>query len=511
MYRNNNFDTIIAPATIPGTGAICVIRISGDDAISHASALISPTLEVAQGYSAHFCKLLNEDGSLLDEVVVTVFRTPHSYTGEDSIEISCHSSKYIVSSIIDLFIAAGCRNAEPGEFTLRAFLKGKIDLSQAEAVADLIASSSQASHGIAIKQLKGQVSNDLAIVRAELLKITSLLELELDFSEEDVEFTSRTELDSLCFQVCSHISGLCESFSLGNALKEGFATAIVGATNAGKSTLLNALLAEDRAIVSPIAGTTRDTIEDCITIDGITFRFIDTAGIRESSDEIEKIGIERSLAALKNADVVLCVLDSTCLEESQEMIAKVHTTLSPAQKVYWVWNKIDVCEGGCEGVNCGKRDSAGASGCHSSRTSGCESSGGANSEFIGASKTLTEDNSRGGGNGAEADRSYDKGETLYISAKEGLGIAELKETLATGLKAKVKDAEDTIISSRRHLSALQASLESLNRVRTGLSSQLPTDLIAEDLREVLYHLGTITGEITTPETLSNIFSSFCIG
>ena len=313
MYIKNE-DTICAPATVPGTGAISVIRVSGPDALTIADKVVScrhGSISKAEGYTLRFGTILDADEVIIDEVLVSVFRAPHSYTGENSVEISCHASSYIVARIMDLLYAAGARAAEPGEFTQRAYLNGKMDLAQAEAVADVIASQNAAAHRIAFKQMKGGFSSELRDMRGELLELVSLMELELDFSEEEVEFADRSRLDALLDQIVGHVGRLIDSFRLGNAIKNGVPVAIAGATNTGKSTLLNALLGEDRAIVSDVHGTTRDTIEETLNIDGILFRFIDTAGLRETSEIVEKIGIERTFKKISEASIVHGMLDLT--------------------------------------------------------------------------------------------------------------------------------------------------------------------------------------------------------
>lgn len=452
----NTFDdTIIAPATIPGTGAICVLRVSGPDALAISSVVLGVDLSQQKGYTMKFARIY-AGGDLLDEVVASVFRAPHSYTGEDSVEISCHSSSYIVGRVLDLFVAAGARLAEAGEFTRRAFVNGKMDLTQAESVADLIASTSAAEHSVAMKQLKGGISSELDALRADLLKVNSLLTLELDFSEEEVEFASRGELVDLCSRAIDHISGLVDSYSLGNAIKEGVPVAIAGATNAGKSSLLNALLDHDRAIVSSIEGTTRDTIEETMVVDGIKFRFIDTAGLRaDVSDEIERIGIDRSHAAIKDAAVVLCVADVALgVDVVSEQFSAVGELVGADQKVFYIVNKCDLP-------------------------------------------------------GAEYKSNVP--DIIRVSAKTGFGIADLKSALAAYEKDRMASSESAVLlTNKRHKVALEAARDALVRVREGLGIA-PTDIVAEDLRDALYHLGTINGEITTSETLINIFSHFCIG
>ena len=346
MYIKNE-DTICAPATVPGTGAISVIRVSGPEALNIADKVIScrkGSIFEAAGYTIKFGNILDDKGAVLDEVLVSIFRAPYSYTGENSVEISCHASSYIVSSVMNLLYAAGARAAEPGEFTQRAFLNGKMDLAQAEAVADVIASQNAAAHRIAFKQMKGGFSSELKDMRSELLELVSLMELELDFSEEEVEFADRSRLDSLLNALIDHITRLIDSFKLGNAIKNGVPVAIAGATNTGKSTLLNALLGEDRAIVSDIHGTTRDTIEETLNIDGVLFRFIDTAGLRETEEIVEKIGIERTFKKISEASVVLGMVDltrdfeSTC-ETVNEIIDKVDFS---SQKLIFLLNKTDI-------------------------------------------------------------------------------------------------------------------------------------------------------------------------
>ena len=519
MYHTD--DTIVAPATVPGTGAISILRVSGPKAISIADTVLAGRagqLKDAKGYTLHFCTAHCEDGKLLDEVLCSVFRAPHSYTGEDSVEISCHASSYIVQELMCQLIAAGARSAEPGEFTRRAFLNGKMDLAQAEAVSDLIASSSALAHRTAINQLKGGISSQLAAMREQLVDLASLLELELDFSEEDVEFADRGRLKKLLDEVQEHIDRLKRSFRTGNAIRNGVPVAIVGAANSGKSTLLNALLGDERAIVSPIAGTTRDTVEETLSLDGTLFRFIDTAGIRETSDEIESIGISRTLSRLAAADVVFGVLDASqpmpeIARSASEIASYVHFD---SQVLVLLLNKWDKVVAGASGSSEGDLscDSSGAS----EREHSCASSGssevsksasdGISGPDLTLNKIVTELNK----NVLLADNKVD---ILTISAKEGFGVEDLENKLCALYRqrfAAVSDAADSVlVTNARHYNALCSASEALARVRSGLDSGTSTVLVAQDLRDALYHLGSITGEVTTDEILGNIFKRFCIG
>ena len=485
MYIKND-DTIYAPATVPGTGAISVIRVSGPDALTIADKVIKcrkGTISDASGYTIKFGTIHTADDAVLDEVLVSIFRAPHSYTGENSVEISCHASSYIVSSVMELLFAAGARAAEPGEFTQRAFLNGKMDLAQAEAVADVIASQNAAAHRIAFKQMKGGFSSELKGMRSELLELVSLMELELDFSEEEVEFADRSRLNELLIALIDHISRLIDSFKLGNAIKNGVPVAIAGATNTGKSTLLNALLGEDRAIVSDIHGTTRDTIEETLNIDGVLFRFIDTAGLRETEEIVEKIGIERTFKKISEASIVLGMIDltrdfdSTC-ETVREIIDKVDFD---AQKLIVLLNKTDICD-----VN--KNVSI--------------------LNFIVSSldnKSLTSAMTN-------KDRTCDIDVPIIgISAKTGAGIDILRSILATSQRDLLADSDTTLVTNQRHVQALTDARTSILRVQEGLALNLPTDLASQDIREAIYHLGSIVGEISADEVLGNIFANFCIG
>ena len=482
MYIRNE-DTICAPATVPGTGAISVIRISGPDALDIADMVVTcrrGTIADVPGYTMKFGTVHSDDGTVLDEVLVSVFRAPHSYTGENSVELSCHASSYIVSSLMDLLYEAGARAAEPGEFTQRAFLNGKMDLAQAEAVADVIASQNAAAHRVAFKQMKGGFSSELRGMRGELLELVSLMELELDFSEEEVEFADRSRLDSLLEQIIAHVSRLIDSFRLGNAIKNGVPVAIAGATNTGKSTLLNALLGEDRAIVSDVHGTTRDTIEETLNIDGILFRFIDTAGIRETSEIVEQIGIERTFRKISEATVVLGMVDLTRdFESTCETVSSIVDSVDfSCQKLVFLLNKTDISE--------------------SNKNVRIEN-------FIvslikGKGIKQTEHGS-----------DITPVEIIPISAKTGSGILDLRGCLAKSQRDLLADNDTTLVTNQRHAQALSDALESLLRVREGLASGLPTDLAAQDIREAIYHLGSIVGEISTDEVLGNIFRNFCIG
>lgn len=444
----NDHDTIVAPAT-PTGGAIAIVRISGSEAIAVAERLFrgrSPLSEAA-GRTVHYGSI--HDGErLVDEVLVTLFRAPHSYTGEDSVEISCHGSAYIVSEILRLALGAGARMASPGEFTLRAFLAGKLDLAQAEAVADLIASSSRAAHAMATNQMRGGYSEELEGLRDKLVHLTSLLELELDFSEEDVEFADRQALRRTMEQIGREIDRLRSSFSLGNAIKEGVAVAIVGAPNVGKSTLLNRLLNEERAMVSEIAGTTRDVIEERANIGGVLFRFLDTAGIRTTGDRLERMGIERTMESIRRAQVIIRLVDARRMDE-----AMPEFEVRPEQRVLTVVNKMDAAPEGF-------RVPEGA---------------------------------------------------LGISARQGDGIEALCEALRSTVDTEGLYHGDAVVSNSRHYEALTAARESLGHALAGMDEGLPADLLSEEIRPVIRHLGEITGQITTDEILGNIFSKFCIG
>lgn len=497
--------TICAPATIPGTGAISIIRVSGEDSLAIADKVIDvkgESLSETEGYRLRYGTIFADDGSVLDNVIVSVFRAPHSYTGENSVEISCHASRFIVNAVLELLVNAGARIAAPGEFTRRAFVNGKMDLAQAEAVADVIASQSAAAHRVAMNQLKGGFSSELKALREKLLTMTSLLELELDFSEEDVEFASRSELGALVEETLTHIVRLTDSFSRGNAIKNGVPVAIVGATNTGKSTLLNALLGEERAIVSDIAGTTRDTIEETLNLGGVMFRFIDTAGIRETDELVEKIGIERTFKKLNEASIVLGMTDlsrgdDSVLADAEYIWSKVNASSSDREFVLLV-NKCDV--NGIESVAAGSGagfagTGSGAGYVETGSEAGCADKAGKMARIEAALR--------------------EKGivtKMIPISAKTGSGLPELTEALAEIGRRITGDTDETLVTNIRHYEALVRAATALGRVRDGLEvATLPPDLIAQDLREALYHLGEIVGEISTDEVLGNIFRNFCIG
>lgn len=463
-------DTICAPATVPGTGAIAIIRMSGKDSFRIADKVVSckgSTISETEGYKLRYGVALEADGTDLDTVLVSVFRSPHSYTGEDSVEISSHSSKYVVERLLQRLVDSGARMAGPGEFTQRAFVNGKMDLAQAEAVADVISSQNAAAHRVAYSQLKGGFSKELKTLRDELLKMTSLLELELDFSEEDVEFASRRELSALLDGALRHIHSLTDSFRYGNALRNGVPVAIVGAVNAGKSTLLNALVGDDRAIVSDIAGTTRDTVEETMTIDGILFRFIDTAGLRTTQDEVEKIGISRSYKKMSEAEIVLALLDVTVPEEENEhSISDIVNNLDvKSQKLIVLLNKVDVL--------------------------------GSNINVSLLNNTVSSPD--------------EKVTKLYISAKTGFGLDTLRTLLSDSQKTATLDSGQTIVTNLRHYQSLMSAAASLEKVRSSLATSQTPDLLSEDLRQALHHLSSILGEVTPDEVLGNIFERFCIG
>ena len=472
--------TICAPATSVGTGAISVVRLSGPDTMAVVDRVVrfrSGTAAQAPGYSLKFGTV---EG--LDEVLVSLFRAPHSYTGEDAAEISCHASPYIVSTLLDRLAEAGCRLAEPGEFTRCAFLNGKMDLAQAEAVADVISSSSEAQHRVAMNQLRGGYSAELRALRKQLLELTALLELELDFSEEDVEFADRSRLRALLDTACSHCRQLADSFRLGNAIRNGVPVAIVGAPNSGKSTLLNALLRDDRAIVSDVPGTTRDTVEETCVIDGVLFRFIDTAGIRASEDEVERLGIERTFRKISEAEIVLGMIDISTSEEQvgQDLRTIVDRIDFKQQKLLILANKTDKTE-----VN--KIVTT--------------------LNFF-VTSADSENNSHSGQLNSHSGLDPES-PILEISAKTGKGLDNLRAALVS--HAGVASASGTLVTNARHAAALREAAASLSAVSDGLDTGRPSDLLAEDLRAALASLGAITGEITTDEVLGEIFSKFCIG
>ena len=459
-----NSETICALATAPG-GALGIIRVSGSQSLEILSHVFSKNLTAALPNTIHYGHIVEYDAvsqhqQIIDEVLVSIFRAPHSYTGEDSAEISCHGSRYILNKVLELLIQNGCRMAQPGEYTQRAFLNGKMDLSQAEAVADLIASSNKATHQMAMSQLRGRFSSELSQLRDQLLKLTSLLELELDFSDhEDLEFADRSELLELTKLIDKHITRLAHSFETGQALKQGIPVAIVGKTNVGKSTLLNALLKDDRAIVSDIHGTTRDTIEDTIDINGITFRFIDTAGIRQTTDEVEKIGITRTYAAIDKARIVLWLIDA---QPDAEEIKEIQERCKNKSLII-IYNKID---------------------------KSLEKSA---ADLFSHLSPLTSN-------------------LLTISAKYGQGLDALETAIYQAANIPTLSDADVIVSNARHYDALVRAHESLARVLEGMNQQLSGDLLSEDLRLTLDTLSEITGgQITPNEVLGNIFKNFCVG
>ena len=439
MYIRNE-DTICAPATVPGTGAISVIRVSGPDALTIADKVVTcrkGKISDAAGYTIKFGTVLDESGAVLDEVLVSVFRSPHSYTGENSVEISCHASSYIASGLMNLLYAAGARAAEPGEFTQRGFLNGKMDLAQAEAVADVIASQNAAAHRIAFKQMKGGFSSELRTMRSELLELVSLMELELDFSEEEVEFADRSRLDGLLSALVDHITRLIDSFKLGNAIKNGVPVAIVGATNTGKSTLLNALLGEDRAIVSDVHGTTRDTIEETLNIDGILFRFIDTAGLRETTEVVEQIGIKRTFKKISEASIVLGMVDLTRdIETTGQTVSDILDKVDfCSQKLMILLNKMDILD-----VNKNVK-------ILNNIVSLVENKG-LNANIINTEEITV----------SSSDALQDSGDNLInllpISAKTGSGIQALRSLLASTQRDLLADSDTTLVTNQRHVQAL---------------------------------------------------------
>ena len=458
-------DTICAISTPAGVGGIAVVRVSGSKAVEYVmKSWRGYDLRKAATHTAHFGRIVYPDGETLDEVVATVFLCPHSFTGEDTVELSCHGSQWIQTQLVTLMLRNGCRAAEGGEFTRRAFMNGKIDLSQAEAIADVIASSSRASHRVAISQMRGGFSEMLARLREQLLEFVSLMELELDFSEEDVEFADRSRLTDLARHIDSVITSLADSFSVGNAIKNGVPVAIVGETNAGKSTLLNRLLHDYKAIVSDIRGTTRDAIEDTINLGGITFRFIDTAGIRDTSDRIESIGIDRTFQKIDNASVILWMIDGT---QGTGNIRETAERIMPhcqGKQLIAVINKSDKLD---------------------------------NSTI----QTIQ----------SEISHIHDGISTIAISAKNDIAVDRLEKMLVESAGIPENDPNAVVVTNARHYGALCHAQEAIRRAITGLQSGLSGDFVSQDIRECMHYLGEITGEITTHEILGSIFSRFCIG
>ena len=456
MQFLNQTDTICALSSAPGMGAIALIRLSGKDAMSIVESIFTKSLASQKTHTAHFGRI-HKDDNIIDEVVVTLYKNPGSFTGEDIVEIACHGSVYIQEQILELLIQKGARMAGPGEFSLRTFMNGKMDLSQTEAIADLISSTSKAAHKVAMHQMRGGFSSEINELREGLISFASLVELELDFSQEDVEFADRQQLRELVEQVNAKVSSLLHSYKLGNVIKNGVPVAIVGSPNAGKSTLLNALLNEEKAIVSDIAGTTRDVIEDTIVLNGVEFRFIDTAGIRETEDIIENLGIKRAYDQIKKAAIILLLIDLT--EMSEDFVLQQIATFEKSvnleeQDFIPIFNKVDQVD-------------------------------------LKQYQKLTE-----------------KG--LFISAKTKDNLEDLVNRLAATV-GNVHEGDQTIVTNARHYEILLKCKESLVKVEEGLEMEIPGDLLAMDIRETLYHLGEITGQITTDDLLGNIFANFCIG
>lgn len=454
-------DTIIALATSSGVGAIAVIRLSGDNAINvvnehFKSKFRNKDLKNVKSHTIHLGNIIDND-RIIDEVLVSVFKNPNSYTGENVVEISCHGSVYIQQEILQLFIQKDVRNAEAGEFTLRAFLNGKMDLSQAEAVADLISSNSAASHQVALQQMRGGFSTEIENLRQQLLNFASLIELELDFAEEDVEFADRTEFKNLIDKISAVLKRLIDSFALGNVLKNGIPIAIIGEPNVGKSTLLNAIFNEEKAIVSHIAGTTRDAIEDEINIEGVAYRFIDTAGIRTTEDFVENIGIKKTFENIEKAQLVLQLIDASNVQTLQEKISELEDKY-PSKEILTIINKADLL----------------------------------NDEQILTLKNKFKN-------------------LIVLSAKHKTGIHKLTETLTHLVNKGSLSNNETIVSNSRHFEALNNAYNSIKEVQKGIENNISTDLFAIDIRQALFHLGEITGEVTTEDLLGNIFTNFCIG
>ena len=463
-----NQDTICAIAPAQG-GAIGSIRVSGPEAITITSRIFTPAksgklLSEQKPYTLTFGRIYNGE-EMIDEVLVSLFRAPHSYTGEDSTEITCHGSSYILQQVMQLLIKNGCRMAQPGEYTQRAFLNGKMDLSQAEAVADLIASSSAATHRLALSQMRGGFSKELTTLREKLLNFTSMIELELDFSEEDVEFADRSALRRLADEIEEVIARLANSFSVGNVIKNGVPVAIIGETNAGKSTLLNVLLNEDKAIVSDIHGTTRDVIEDTVNIGGITFRFIDTAGIRETSDTIESLGIERTFQKLDQAEIVLWMIDSADAISQLTLLSDKILPRCEHKQLILVFNKVEL-------INETQKNELASQ----------------FSEHIGSEI-----------------------ESIFISAKQRLHTDELQQRLVAAAHLPTVTQNDVIVTNVRHYEALTRALDAIHRVQEGLDANISGDFLSQDIRECIFHLSDIAGEVTNDMVLQNIFAHFCIG
>ena len=467
-----NQETIVALATPSGAGAIAIIRLSGNEALTIASSVFESisgkNIAKQKTHTIHLGHIV-EEGKIYDQVLLSLFKNPNSYTGEDVVEISCHGSTFIQQQIIQLLLRKGAKMAQPGEFTLRAFLNGKLDLSQAEAVADLISSDNEASHQIAMQQMRGGFSNEIAKLREELLNFASLIELELDFAEEDVEFADRTQFAELLNRIEFVLKRLIDSFAVGNVIKNGIPVAIVGEPNVGKSTLLNALLNEERAIVSDIAGTTRDTIEDELVIEGIGFRFIDTAGIRETKDVVESIGIQKTFEKIEQAQVVLYLVDGFQLSTDgklENLLVEIGKTRNqfPLKPILVIINKKDLIPSEIKN----KID-----------------------EQLAASRQQPT--------------------TIYISAKEKTGIEELKNTLLSFVNTGALRNNETIVTNTRHYDSLLKALEEITKVRFGLNQGISSDLMAIDIRQALFHFGEITGQVSNDELLGNIFANFCIG
>ena len=463
----NTNRTIAAISTAPGTGGIAVIRISGIEAIANVNKIFTPRKKDFQllnqgANTVSFGSITQSNGEVIDDVLITVFRVPHSFTGEDTIEIACHGSIYVQQQILKLLLENGCELAQAGEFSQRAFLNGKMDLSQAEAVADLIASTSAVSHRMALSQMRGNFSNELSNLREKLLHFVSLIELELDFNEEDVEFADRKELKELALDIELKISKLANSFNLGNVLKNGISVALVGETNVGKSTLLNLLLNEEKAIVSDIHGTTRDTIEDTVNVNGVLFRFIDTAGIRNTKDKIENLGIERTYQKIEQASIILWLIDSTQISEHIEWLTERIAKRGEGKKIILVFNKIDKIS---------------------------------DEEYSVLDELF---------NRFDAER-------VYISAKERINTELLEKALVKAAQLPELQANDVVVSNIRHYEALRRAQTSILRVVEGLDNNISHDFLSQDIRECMHFLGEITGQISNDEILGNIFGKFCVG